>query len=44
MAYQSVGLGSSDDDGGGDTLRSGGTKINANFLELYTLQPSGNQA
>ena len=41
MAYQSVGLGSSADDGGGDTLRSGGTKINANFVELYTALGTG---
>ena len=41
MAYQSVGLGSSADDGGGDTLRSGGTKINANFLEIYNLLGDG---
>ena len=41
MAYQAVGLGSSADDGGGDTLRSGGTKINANFVELYTALGTG---
>jgi hypothetical protein len=41
MAYQSVGIGSADDDGGGDTLRAGGTKINANFVELYTALGTG---
>ena len=35
MAKQTVGLGSSANDGTGDTLRSGGTKINANFDEIY---------
>ena len=35
MAKQTVGLGSSANDGTGDTLRSGGTKINANFNEIY---------
>ena len=37
MAYQSLGLGSTADDGTGDTLRAGGTKLNANFVEIYTL-------
>lgn len=35
MAYQAVGLGSVANDGTGDTLRAGGTKIDANFVELY---------
>ena len=35
MAKQTVGLGSSANDGTGDTLRSGGTKLNANFDEIY---------
>ena len=35
MAKQTVGLGSSANDGNGDTLRTGGTKINANFNEIY---------
>ena len=30
MAYQSLGIGSSLNDGTGDTLRSGGSKINDN--------------
>jgi len=41
MAYQSIGLGSSADDGTGDTLRVGGTKVNANFVEVYTLLGTG---
>ena len=36
MAYQSLGLGSTADDGTGDTLRAGGDKINDNFSEVYT--------
>ena len=36
MAYQSISLGSSANDGTGDSLRSAGTKINANFTEIYT--------
>ena len=41
MAYQSVGIGSSLNDGTGDTLRSGGSKINDNFSEIYTLIGDG---
>ena len=41
MAYQSIGLGSSADDGTGDTLRVGGDKVNDNFVELYTLLGTG---
>ena len=37
MAYQSIGLGSTADDGTGDTLRTGGDKANDNSLELYQL-------
>ena len=37
MAYQSIGLGSSADDGTGDSLRVGGDKVNDNFVEVYTL-------
>ena len=36
MAKQSVGIGSSANDGTGDTLRDGAIKVNANFDELYT--------
>lgn len=35
MAKQTISLGSSANDGTGDTLRDAGTKINANFTELY---------
>jgi hypothetical protein len=38
MAQQTISLGSVANDGTGDTLRAGGTKINANFTELYTPQ------
>ena len=37
MTRQTISTGSSANDGTGDTLRSAGTKINANFTELYTL-------
>ena len=40
MAKQTVGLGSSANDGTGDSLRIGGDKINDNFDELYTDQPN----
>ena len=36
MAYQQLGLGSAANDGSGDDLRTGGGKINANFVEIYT--------
>ena len=36
MAYQSIGRGTSANDGTGDDLRSGAGKINANFVEVYT--------
>ena len=35
MAKQTINLGSSANDGTGDDLRAGGTKINANFNEVY---------
>jgi len=35
MTRQSISTGSAANDGTGDTLRSAGTKINANFGELY---------
>jgi len=41
MALQSVGIGSSANDGNGDTLRSGATKINANFTEIYAALGNG---
>jgi hypothetical protein len=41
MAYQTLDLGTSADDGTGDSLRVGGDKINDNFSELYTLLGTG---
>jgi hypothetical protein len=41
MAYQTLDLGTSADDGTGDSLRVGGDKINDNFSELYTLLGNG---
>ena len=35
MAKQTVGIGSSANDGTGDTLRAGADKINDNFNEIY---------
>ena len=35
MAKQTVGIGSSANDGSGDTLRVGADKINDNFDEIY---------
>ena len=35
MAYQKVGIGSTANDGTGDTLRDGGDKINENFEDLW---------
>ena len=41
MAKQSLGLGSSANDGTGDTLRAGGDKINDNFDEIYNALGNG---
>lgn len=41
MAKQTVSVGSAANDGTGDTLRSGGGKINANFDEIYTKLGNG---
>ena len=41
MAYQALGLGSSANDGTGDDLRTGGDKINDNFVEIYTALGTG---
>lgn len=41
MAKQIVNTGAAVNDGSGDTLRSGGTKINLNFNELYTSLGNG---
>lgn len=35
MAQQTINIGSTADDGTGDTIRAGGDKINDNFTELY---------
>jgi hypothetical protein len=35
MAQQTINIGTSADDGTGDTIRAGGDKINDNFTELY---------
>ena len=35
MARQNIGIGSSANDGNGDTLRTAGTKINNTLVELY---------
>jgi hypothetical protein len=36
MAKQIINVGTSPNDGSGDTLRDGGVKLNANYTELYT--------
>ena len=41
MAKQSIGLGSTANDGTGDSLRVGGDKINDNFNEIYTTYGDG---
>jgi hypothetical protein len=41
MSKQPVNIGSFANDGTGDTLRNAGTKINANFTELYTAMGDG---
>lgn len=41
MAKQIISTGSAANDGTGDTLRSAGTKINANFTELYSMHDRG---
>jgi hypothetical protein len=41
MAYQALGLGSSANDGTGDDLRTGGDKINDNFVEIYNKLGNG---
>ena len=37
MAKQSLGIGSTANDGTGDTLRAASDKVNDNFAEIYTL-------
>ena len=41
MARQNIGIGSSANDGNGDTLRTAGTKINNTLLELYQFLGGG---
>ena len=41
MAYQALGLGTTANDGTGDDLRTGGDKINDNFVEIYTKLGTG---
>lgn len=41
MAKQTISLGSSANDGTGDTLRQAGLKINQNFDELYSFIAPG---
>ena len=41
MALQTLGIGSTLNDGTGDPLRRGGSKINDNFSEIYTLLGDG---
>ena len=41
MAYQAIGIGTTADDGQGDSLRIGADKVNDNFVEIYTLLGNG---
>lgn len=41
MSKQTIGIGAAANDNTGDTLRTGGTKINDNFSELYTAIGNG---
>ena len=41
MAKQSIGLGTTANDGTGDNLRVGGDKVNDNFDEIYTALGDG---
>jgi len=41
MAYQAIGIGSTANDGTGDTLRIGADKVNDNFVEVYTKLGNG---
>ena len=41
MAYQAIGLGTTAGDGTGDDIRVGGTKVNANFSEIYNFIGDG---
>jgi hypothetical protein len=41
MAYQAISTGTSPNDGTGDSLLTGATKVNSNFQELYTSLGNG---
>ena len=41
MAKQSIGLGTTPNDGTGDNLRVGGDKVNDNFNEIYSALGNG---
>ena len=41
MSYQAIGLGTTAGDGTGDDIRVGGTKVNANFSEIYNFIGDG---
>ena len=41
MAYQAIGIGTTADDGTGDSLRNGADKVNDNFVEIYNLLGTG---
>lgn len=43
MAKQVINIGTTDNDGTGDSLRAGGDKINDNFDELYAVAPTANE-
>ena len=44
MTRQNIGIGSAANDGNGDTLRQAGTKINANFAEVYAFLGGGDSS
>ena len=44
MTRQNIGIGSSANDGNGDTLRQAGLKINSNFAEVYSLLGGGDSS
>ena len=44
MTRQNIGIGNSANDGNGDTLRQAGTKINANFAEVYAFLGGGDSS
>ena len=44
MTRQNISIGSSANDGTGDTLRAAGTKINSNFAEVYAFLGGGDSS